>query len=164
VNPAQGGWLILLTLAVAMVLSVAYLPQDWPLWLAWLRPAWVMLVMFFWAVEVPHRIGLISAWLIGLLVDVLYADPLGLNGLILATLTYVAWRFYERLRMFSIPQQGVVVFALILLGEGLRIVVRNLTMDRELTWMMVLPALVSLVLWPFVCLLLTGLKTRFRVE
>ncbi|MDA1076677.1 MAG: rod shape-determining protein MreD [Proteobacteria bacterium] len=163
-NPAQGGWLIFLTLMVAMVLSALYLPQDWPQWLAWLRPTWVMLAVFFWVVEVPHRIGLISTWLIGLLVDVLYAEPLGLNGLILSILTFVTWRFYERLRMFSIPQQGGVVFLLILMGEAMRMVVLNLTMDRELTWMMVLPALTSLALWPFVWPVLTSAKNRFRVE
>jgi rod shape-determining protein MreD len=164
VNPTQGGWLILLTIAVALILSVLHVPENWPQWLGWLRPAWVMLVVFFWVMQVPHRIGLITAWLMGLLLDVLYADPLGLNGLILALLTFVTWRFYERLRMFSIPQQGVVVFALILLGEAIRLVVHNLTLDRDLTWMIVIPAVVSLVLWPFVYLLLAGLSARFRVE
>ena len=60
-NPTQGGWLILLTIAVALILSVLHLPESWPQWLGWLRPAWVMLVVFFWVMQVPHRIGLITA-------------------------------------------------------------------------------------------------------
>ena len=41
-------------------------------------------MLFFWVLELPHRIGLITAWIVGLFVDVLHADPLGLNGLLLA--------------------------------------------------------------------------------
>ena len=74
----------MLTLAGALILTVVHAPLAWPDWLGWLRPGWVVLVVFFWVMELPHRIGLVSAWIVGLLVDVLYADPLGLNGLVLA--------------------------------------------------------------------------------
>ena len=39
-NPMAGGWLILLTLAFAMLLAVVHLPETWPAWLGWLRPVW----------------------------------------------------------------------------------------------------------------------------
>jgi rod shape-determining protein MreD len=58
-----------------MVLAMVHLPETWPQWLGWLRPAWVALVIFYWVMELPHRIGLISAWVIGALVDVLQASP-----------------------------------------------------------------------------------------
>ena len=163
-NPTQGGWVILLTLAAALVLTVFHAPQSWPDWFGWFRPGWVVLVVFFWVMELPHRIGLISAWIVGLLVDVLYADPLGLNGLVLAAITYVTWKFYERLRMYSVLQQCGVVFLLVLAGECARQVVQSQVADREWTWMMVLPALVSTLLWPFIYILLQNLRVQFRVE
>lgn len=163
-NPTRGGWLILLTVAVAMVLATVHLPETWPQWLGWLRPAWVAMVLFYWVMELPHRIGLIAAWVIGLFVDVLQADPLGLNGALLATITYVAWRFYERLRMYSVLQQGGVIFLLVLAGEILRLLVQGLTTDRNLTWAALLPAVTSLMVWPFLTLLLTRLRVQFRVE
>ena len=163
-NPAQGGWLILLTLALAMVLGIVHLPETWPQWLGWLRPAWVSLVIFYWVMELPHRIGLIAAWVIGLFVDVLQADPLGLNGALLAAITYVAWRFYERLRMYSVLQQGVVVFVLVLSSELLRMLVQDMIYDRGIGWGPLLPALVSLLLWPFLSIALTRLRLQFHVE
>lgn len=162
-NPAQGGWLILLTLALAMVLGIVHLPETWPQWLGWLRPAWVSLVIFYWVMELPHRIGLIAAWVIGLFVDVLQADPLGLNGALLAAITYVAWRFYERLRMYSVLQQGVVVFVLVLFSEFLRMLVQDMIFDRGVGWGPLLPALVSLFLWPFLSIALTRLRLQFHV-
>jgi rod shape-determining protein MreD len=163
-NPTQGGWLILLSLTIALLLAIVHLPESWPQWLGWLRPAWVAMVVFFWVMELPHRMGLVSAWVIGILLDVLYADPLGLNAALLATITYVGWRFYERLRMYSIVQQGVVIFLLVLVGECIRVMVQDLVYDRGWSWGVVLPAFTSLFLWPFLYLLLQRLKLRARVE
>lgn len=162
-NPTQGGWLILLTVAAAMVLAVVHGPQTWPEWLGWLRPAWVAMVIFYWVMELPHRIGLIAAWIIGALVDVLLAEPLGLNGLVLAAITYVAWRFYERLRMYSMVQQCGVVFLLVLGAELTRALVLHAVTGREWSWGVIGPCAVSLVLWPFVAVVLTRLRLQFRV-
>ena len=162
-NPTQGGWLILLTVTVAMVLAVAHFPETWPQWLGWLRPAWVAMVVFYWVMELPHRIGLIAAWVLGALVDVLQAEPLGLNGVILAAITYVAWRFYERLRMYSVVQQCGVVFLLVLGAEGARVMVLSLVEGRAWSWGVFGPPLISLVLWPFLALILARLRLQFRV-
>jgi rod shape-determining protein MreD len=164
VNPLQGGWVILLTLGGAMVLAIVHLPETWPQWLGWLRPAWVALVIFYWVMELPHRIGLISAWVVGCLVDVLLGEPLGLNGALLAAITYVAWRFYERLRMYSVIQQAGVVFLLVLGTEFLRAVVMQLAGDRPFSWGLAGPALVSLVVWPFLATLLDAVRRRMRVQ
>jgi rod shape-determining protein MreD len=163
VNPFQGGWLILLTLAFAMVLGVVHLPETWPQWLGWLRPAWVALVIFYWVMELPHRMGLIAAWVLGALVDVLQAEPLGLNGVILAGITYVAWRFYERLRMYSIVQQCGVVFLLVAAAEVFRALVLDLAADRGWTWALLGPAALSMLFWPLVALLLSRLRMHVRV-
>jgi rod shape-determining protein MreD len=164
VNPTQGGWLILLSLGVAMLLAIVHLPESWPQWLGWLRPAWISLVVFFWVMELPHRLGLISAWMIGLVVDVLYADPLGLNGALLAAITYVAWRFYERLRMYSVFQQCGVVFLLILGSEAVRMFVGDVAANRGWSWAVVGPALISILVWPFLYLTLQRFRVQFRVE
>jgi rod shape-determining protein MreD len=163
-NPSQGGWLILLSVLVALLLAIIHLPETWPQWLGWLRPAWVVMVLFFWVMELPHRVGLVSAWLTGILLDVLYADPLGLNGVILASVTYLGWRFYERFRMYSIVQQGGVVFFLVLAGEIIRLVVQDLVFDRGFSWGVLFPPLVSFLIWPFLHLLLSRLKFQARVE
>lgn len=163
-NPAQGGWLILLTVLAALLLAIVHLPESWPQWLGWLRPAWVAMVIFFWVMELPHRMGLVTAWLLGLVLDVLYADPLGLNGVILASITYLGWRFYERFRMYSVLQQGGLVFLMVFAGELLRVFVQDLVFDRGVSFAVVFPALTSLLLWPFLYLLLSRLKQQVRVE
>lgn len=163
-NPTRGGWLILLTITIAMLLALLHLPETWPQWLGWLRPAWVAMVVFFWVMELPHRIGLISVWLLGLLVDALYADPLGLNGMLLASITYIGWRFYERLRMYSVFQQAGVLLLLVVATELVRMLVQDLAFDRGFRWQIVLPGLSSMLIWPFLYLVLQRLRVQVRVE
>jgi rod shape-determining protein MreD len=164
VNPTRGGWVILLTITLAMLLAVFHLPVGAPAWLGWLRPSWLVLVVFYWVMALPHRFGMISAWITGLLVDVLYADPLGVNGFCLAALTYVTWSFYERFRMYSVAQQGVVVFLLVLGTEFIRMAAQWLGRDGAMSWWILLPAVMSTVAWPLVALVLRRVRHQFAVE
>lgn len=163
-NPTRGGWVIMLSIGIAMLLSVVHLPAGASAWLGWLRPSWLVLVVFYWVMALPHRFGMISAWLTGLVVDVLYADPLGVNGFCLAALTYVTWSFYERFRMYSVAQQGVVVFLMVLGTEFVRMWAQWLGRDGALSWWIVAPAVMSTVAWPLVALLLGRLRYQFAVE
>ena len=147
-NPTKGGWAILLTLVVALILAVVHLPEWWPQWLGWLRPNWIAMTVFFWVLAVPHRFGLVAAWLLGVVVDVLYAEPLGLNGAVLAVLTYITWSLYERLRMFSALQQSIILFFLLLLGEFVRMLGLMLLLEREAQFGFLTIALASALLWP----------------
>ncbi|MFW6093418.1 MAG: rod shape-determining protein MreD, partial [Pseudomonadota bacterium] len=97
------------------------------------------------------------------LVDVLQADPLGLNGVVLAGITYVAWRFYERLQMYSVAQQGAVAFLLVLGAEVFRSLVLNGVAGRPWNWAAMVPAFTSFLVWPFLAVLLTRLRVRYRV-
>ena len=163
-NPGRGGWVILLSILVAMVFSVFHWPQTWPDWLGSLRPNWLVVVLFFWVVELPHRIGLIGTWLLGLCVDVLLAQPLGLNGLIFSGLTFICWQFYERLRMYSALQQAGVVFILALLAEIFRAAVMRLDSDRAVGFELLMIPLMSMLAWPVIYLLLLRLRVGLRIE
>ena len=55
--------LIGLTFLGAMMLIVLPLPR----WIIWFRPEWVFMVLIFWMIAVPDRIGIGIAWMIGLL-------------------------------------------------------------------------------------------------
>ncbi len=163
-NPTRGGWLIGLTLFIALVLSAVHLPENWPGWLGWLRPHWTALFVFFWVLHFPNRLGLIWAWVFGLLLDVLLADPLGLNALLLATITYITWTLYERLRMYTTLQQCVVVFLLVLVTEIVRILVHLLWLERDVSILVAMSAVMSALIWPPIEAILRGLSAQFRVE
>ena len=157
-NPTHGGWLILLSVIVALVLSVAHTPFDLPQWTDWLRPDWMVMVVFYWVMELPQRFGLITAWVLGLVVDACLADPLGVNGACLATLTYVTWSLYERFRMYSLLQQGGVIFLIVLFTESVRLSAHMLTREAEFSGAIIFPAIISMLVWPFLAGVLSRLS------
>jgi len=141
---------------------MARAPVDAPEWLGFLRPGWVGLVIFFWAVQAPGRIGLVGAWLLGFFADVVYADPLGLNGLVLVVVAYVARRLHGGRRVNAVMQQAVLVAAMVLVGEVARRIAHG--QFPQLLMASLLPAATSLVVWPFLQLFLGNLARRFRVQ
>ena len=149
-NPRQGGWFMALTFMVAATLSVTHLPAWVPDWTGWLRPEWATLVLFFWILETPHRVGLILVWSFGFLLDVLLSEPLGLNGLLLTSIALLGRSVYERLRMINVLQQSAVLFALVValeVGKGIAVLLAN---GEPLSLAVLAPAAVTAFLWPFI--------------
>ena len=159
----RGIWLLPLTLAGAFVLTAFRIPMDWPDWLGWLRPSWVPLAIFFWALAAPQRIGPFAAWIIGLFLDVLHADPLGLNALVLALTTHFASRHCDRLWMYGLAQQCALVFLIVALAELARQVGQSIAAVPRWTWLSLLPAAVSAMLWPLLHRALGRLKGVFSI-
>ena len=61
----HGGGVILLTFIAALLLTVIPLPD----WARYLRPDWVGLVLIYWCMALPDRVGVTTGWLMGLMVD-----------------------------------------------------------------------------------------------
>lgn len=155
-NPARGGWFILLSLFAAMVLMVVNLPGERPEWVRWLRPDWAVALFFFWTLAAPGRLGLVSAWLIGLLFDALLGAsyPLGLHGAGFAFAIFVADRLRERLQMYSMFQQAGTVALIALAVQLAHGVVRFVGVDVEMTLYSALPAVTTMAAYPFLALAL----------
>ena len=47
------------------------------------RPEWVPMVLIYWVMALPYRIGIGSAWIVGLVLDILEGSILGLNAMAL---------------------------------------------------------------------------------
>lgn len=158
---ARNVWVIVMSLVFAGVLSVVPLPVWIELW----RPDWVALVLIYWVIALPHRIGLFSAWIVGFLIDVLEGTLLGLNAVLLATMAYIALTLYQRLRMFTPLQQSMTILMLIGTGQLIVFWVQTATGQNtadNLTF--VLSALTSALLWPLIFVTLRFWRRSFHVN
>ncbi|HAT28315.1 MAG TPA: rod shape-determining protein MreD, partial [Gammaproteobacteria bacterium] len=70
-NKAGGLVIIWISIVAGMVLVVMPMPQFVPVELGFLRPDWVAMVLVYWIMALPHRVGILTAWLAGIAVDVL---------------------------------------------------------------------------------------------
>ena len=106
---AHGIWVILLSFFIAYLLAIVPFPE----WAMIYRPEWVPMVLIYWAMALPYRVGIGFAWVVGLLLDVLEGSILGLNAMSLVILAYVTISLHQRMRMFSTLQQSGLVLALV---------------------------------------------------
>ena len=157
---AQGLWVILLSFMVALWLSVLPMPH----WLQWARPEWVTLVLIYWVIALPSRVGMTVAFIVGLVLDVLEGAILGQHALALVVVAYVSTLLHQRLRMFVVWQQAAMVFVLVGINQLVVQWVHSLGTlgDRSMTFL--LPALVSALLWPWIFSSLRHLRRQYRVQ
>jgi rod shape-determining protein MreD len=99
----------------------------------WGRAAWapdvLALVLVFWTVHQTRRVGVLSAFVFGLLVDVHHGSVLGQHSLCYSVLSYFAISIHRRLLWFPVPQQALQVFPLLLAAHMVALVVRLLAGD-----------------------------------
>lgn len=160
---AAGLVVIVASFFVAMILSVITLPSSVPSVVGYLRPEWVVLVLIYWNIALPHRVGLVVAWLIGLMLDVLLGDLLGQHGIGLVIVAYIAQSLYQRLRMFSIWQQSLIVFVIVGLYQLINFWIESVVAQAEWSLWYLLPSVVSALVWPWVFLVLRYLRRMFNV-
>ncbi|MES2663316.1 MAG: rod shape-determining protein MreD [Pseudomonadota bacterium] len=153
-------WLLVLSSAlIALILNLVRIPIT----LDWYRPEFVVMVIIFWGVAEPHRIGLSTAWILGLLMDVLENGILGVQALSLSVIIYLTYLLHPRLRAFRIVQQSATVFLLVGIFQLLVRIVNGVlgpVPDTPLYWM---PSFTSALIWPFLVLILRLLSRAWRI-
>jgi rod shape-determining protein MreD len=155
----QGGWVIFVTVLVAFFLQALPLPDM----LAVARPEWVLLVMIYWTLALPHRPMLFSVWVVGLFQDVLQSSVLGLHALVFLIVIAVALRFYQRIRVASLLNQALMVFAALIFCQFLFLWAYSLNGYAVGSWLYWLPSVISALFWAPVCLFLRFLHKYFAV-
>ena len=157
-NKTGGLVTIWITIIAGMVLAVVPMPQLVPIELGFLRPDWVALVLVYWIIALPHRVGILTAWLAGIAMDVLLGSLIGQHALSYVLIAYVALSLYQRLRMFSVWQQSTVLFVLLGINQLVGFWIESVAGLADWRFWYLLPALSGAFLWPWVFLMLRSLR------
>jgi len=153
-------WVVWFTFVVGLMLSVSPLPQFMEI----LRPLWLALLMAFWTLALPQKVGLTTAFVLGLAEDVLYGTLLGQNALVLSLITFLILALAQRMRAFPMWQQCLVILVILGLAQLAQLWLSALTGNRQPTLALLLPALMSALLWPWVSYGLRGLSRRLKIS
>ena len=155
----HGLWVIWASFLAAYVLAVIALPE----WLVWARPEWPALVLIYWTIALPHRVGLVTGLLLGIGLDVLEGAVFGQNAFSLMILSVLSLMLYQRLRMFNVLQQAGTIFILVGINQLVCQWILNLQGAGTASVQFLLPAFSSTLLWPVVLQVLRSLRRRNRV-
>ncbi len=150
-----------LTLGVAMVFRVMSMFPAADV----LNPDWIALVLIYWCIALPERFGVFTAFVVGLLTDVLTGCLLGQYALIYVLISYFSIMQHRRLRQFPLVQQCLFVM-LCLFGE------RSLIFGMEIMqaaanrlplsfWY---PIITGALAWPVVFFALRAIRVLARIS
>ncbi|MFT3763185.1 MAG: rod shape-determining protein MreD [Pseudoxanthomonas sp.] len=152
------GWTLSASLLVALLLGLLPLPDT----LLPLRPYWLALVLAYWAIEAPERVGLGFAFIVGIVADLIFGSLLGEQALRLTILVFILQRFRARLRFFPLAQQALVVGGLLLNDRIVGLLVHLALGEPRLPWSYWWAPLVGMGLWPPLFMLLDALRLGKR--
>jgi len=161
-NPIRrrANWVIVVTYVAALLLSIWPLPD----WAEPFRPAWLVLTTVYWCLFLPHRVGLLVTFVVGILMDSLTGSLLGEHALALLLVAWVTLKLHLQIRVYPWWQQTLVVLNLMLLYSFVLFWVDGMlgyTQGSLLRWM---PVLITTLLWPWMMQLLSALQQRYQVS
>lgn len=154
---SKGTFVIFLSFAAAMFMNVL------PLWesINLFKPDWVALVLVYWVMAMPNQVGVLVGWVVGLFVDVLYGNLLGIHAMTFAVVAYLIQMTYHRLRLFPRWKQSINITVVIGIHMLLGLLLRNLVQPISSGYIYWLPLVGTLLLWPWTFVLLRDVRRRF---
>jgi rod shape-determining protein MreD len=123
-------------------------------------PDFVALVLVFWSVHQPLRVGIGSAFFFGIAMDVHQSALLGQHALAYTILSFFAITIHRRLLWFSVPSQALQVLPLFAAAHAVELAVRMLAGGVFPGFSILLSPALESVLWPVVSVLLLAPQRR----
>jgi rod shape-determining protein MreD len=147
---------IWLTLLLALCLQVMPLAEGWQIW----RPDWLGLMLIYWCMAAPDRVGVFHGFVLGILLDLIEGAPLGQNALILSLLAFLSALVYPRFRAYSLVQQSLLVLVLLGLVQLMEQWLRTLFGPFSMHLAFLLPSLIGAALWPWLVTMFQAFERR----
>lgn len=147
---------IYLSLVLGIVLMILPLPD----WAQIYRPNWVALVLIYWSMALPKRVGLWFAFFTGLVLDSAQGTLLGQHALALVIVVYFNLNFYQQVRVLALVQQAIYVFSLLLINQVVLAWVEGI-LGRSTPLLAFFAApLIGMLIWPWVFVMLRDVRRK----
>ena len=121
------------------------------------------MVLIYWCMALPQRVGVLTGWVVGLVLDVLHGSILGQHAFGLAFVAWIALLYHQRIRVFPIAQQALFVALTVFVYLFAMLQVYNLLGSVEYQYSYLLGTLTSALLWPWIFYVLRDVRRRARL-
>lgn len=155
----SGHSVIIISFLIAFILSLLPLGENY----LYFNPEWVSLVLIFWCIHLPNQIGVITAWFIGLFMDVLMGVLLGQYALVFSFIAFMSFKLRNRLNIYPHLQQTLIVMLIIAVSLMIILWIMGIQHETPDTFLFWLPALTSAIVWPFLSIFLNKVRIMYGV-
>lgn len=142
--------------SIGVALLINLMPTGRTLWM----PDLLALVVAFWNIHQPRKVGVFAAFVLGVMMDVHQGALLGQHALAYTLLGYASVSLHRRLLWFGLAGQMAHVLPLFVLTQGVAMVIRLSTGGMAPDWGVVLAPVVQTALWPVATALLLAPQRR----
>lgn len=144
---------ILLIISIVLGLSLELISLS--NYLEPFRPQFLLMITLFWLHYTKKQFSILSAWSVGLLLDITLFYPLGLNALIFAITAYITKRHNKWLNRISIGQLSLAFMGFYVLQVLLSLIINNMVGNtNEFNFWMFGSIVTSALIWPLILTLL----------
>ena len=134
-------WSIIL---LSIVLTIIPLPDL----INSFRLPWLAMTVIYFSIFNVALIGVLSAWLSGLILDLMAGGLMGENAMILSIISYLSYRFRFQIRVYPIWQIMVVVLILLSLGELLSLWIQGVSGIMNPSIVNWINISIAIIIWP----------------
>ena len=155
---SRNRWVLPVSVLLALLLGLLPLPAL----LLPLRPYWLALVLAYWVIEAPDKVGLGAVFALGLVADLAFGGLLGEQALRLTVMAFILQRFRAQLRFFPLSQQALAIGGLLLNDRVVSAAIHLALAEPQLPWSFWWAPLLGMLLWAPLFLLLDALRLGRR--
>ena len=123
-------------------------------------PDFLALVLVFWSVHQPLRVGIGVAFMFGLGMDVHQSAMLGQHAVSYTILSFLAGMIHRRLLWVTAPSQALQVLPVFVSAYAVEVGVRMMAGGTFPGWSLVIAPIAESLLWPVVSVLLLAPQRR----
>ena len=145
---------------IALTLVAAMLLEMLPLGRHPASPDLLALVLVFWNVHQPRRVGVGLAFAFGLEMDVHQGALLGQHALAYSLLSYLAITVHRRVLWFSVPAQALHVLPVFVAAHAVSLLARLVAGGMFPGWWLLAAPVFEALMWPVVVVLLLAPQRR----
>jgi rod shape-determining protein MreD len=145
---------------IAFTLLVAFAINLLPIGRHAALPDLMAVVLVFWNVHQPRRVGVGVAFVFGLLIDVHEGALLGQHALAYTLLSFAAITIHRRLLWFGIFEQALQIAPLFIATHLVSLAVRMAAGGMFPGWSLLFAPLAEALLWPIATMLLLAPQRR----
>jgi rod shape-determining protein MreD len=158
--PPLRNLVIYLSLLVALVLMILPLPD----WAQIYRPNWMALVLIYWSMALPKRVGLWFAFFSGIILDTSLGTLLGQHTLALVVIVSLNLNFYQRIRVLALIQQAIYVFVLLLVNQVIVAWVEGVLGRATPLLAFFSGPFIGMLIWPWLFVVLRDIRRKALVR
>ena len=149
---------IFLSLIFSVILTISTFP------LGSFSPDSTQLFLIYWILAAPLSIGLLSSWIVGLVLDVVLGSTLGINALMYTIISYLVFKIHHIARYITVFQQSIVIIAILLIKFTLVLWIDSILSINNYNISLYWSSLTSALCWPLVFYSLRVIRRKYNIS